>query len=259
MLALHGYTGGCRDMEALAEHLQRPVVGLDLPGHGGTAADPDGAGPSFAQVIAELADLCGPAGSVSETLRGLGAGGPPVLFGYSMGGRLALALALTAPERFSALVLVGATAGLADADARAARRLADAQLAARVESIGAAAFAAEWAQHPLIRSQRRAPQPHRDAMAARRAANDARGLAASLRGCGVGQMTPLHGALPSLALPVLLLTGAEDTRYAAEAAAMCALLPDARHVPIAHAGHAAHLEAPASTAEAIERFLRPAL
>ena len=52
-----------------------------------------------------------------------------MLAGYSMGGRLALALALRHPERVRALVLVSASPGLADAEERAARRAADDALA----------------------------------------------------------------------------------------------------------------------------------
>ena len=56
---------------------------------------------------------------------------PPAftLAGYSMGGRLALALALRIPERVQRLVLVSASPGLADAGERAARREADEALA----------------------------------------------------------------------------------------------------------------------------------
>jgi 2-succinyl-6-hydroxy-2,4-cyclohexadiene-1-carboxylate synthase len=265
VVALHGFTGSGADMEALAAELSRALFAFDLPGHGRTPAAPDGEGPSFDAVVSELASLCGdeapwspPAAADPPGARG-GPDAPgtaPALLGYSMGGRLALALALATPQRFSALVLISASPGLAAPDARRDRRLADAQLAERIESIGAAAFADEWAQHPLIRSQVRTPEPFRTAMTARRAANDARGLAASLRGCGLGQMTPLHDRLPALTLPVLLLTGAEDPRYGAEARAMLERLPRARHVTISDAGHAPHLEAPRRTAEAIERFLR---
>src|SRR5215210_7391909 len=68
-----------------------------------------------------------------------------VLAGYSMGGRLALALALRRPDAVRRLVLVSARPGLADPDERAARRAADDALARRIEAIGAEAFAREWA------------------------------------------------------------------------------------------------------------------
>ncbi len=253
-VALHGFTGSGADMDALASRLTRPLVALDLPGHGRTPADPGDDGPPFDAVVSELASLWGDGAPWLEGPHDAKAA-TPALLGYSMGGRLALALALAAQERFSALVLIGASPGLADPEAREDRRRADARLARRVEALGAAAFADEWAQHPLIRSQGRTPEPFRAAMTARRAANDPRGLAASLRGCGLGQMTPLHGRLPSLTLPVLLMTGAEDARYAEEAAAMLRLLPRARHAVIPRAGHAPHLEAPALSADAIEAFL----
>src|SRR3954447_11089298 len=50
-----------------------------------------------------------------EALLGGGAAGPA---GYSMGGRLALAMALRRPERVGRLVLVSASPGLASDDER---------------------------------------------------------------------------------------------------------------------------------------------
>src|SRR5690349_13243563 len=44
------------------------------------------------------------------------------LAGYSMGGRIALHLALAARDRVERLVLIGASPGIADDDERAARR-----------------------------------------------------------------------------------------------------------------------------------------
>src|SRR4051812_1005555 len=71
-----------------------------------------------------------------DRLEPLVSGAPAVLAGYSMGGRLALALALRRPERVARLVLVSASPGLGLAEERAARRTADAALADRIERIG---------------------------------------------------------------------------------------------------------------------------
>src|SRR3990170_5517188 len=62
----------------------------------------------------------GPWEAELDRLEGL-APGSLALAGYSMGGRLALALALRRPERVQALVLVSASPGLAAADERGAR------------------------------------------------------------------------------------------------------------------------------------------
>src|SRR6266511_4331655 len=67
-----------------------------------------------------------------------------VLAGYSMGGRLALHAALRDPDRYRALVTVGATAGIEDPGARSARREADERLAAWMESASIEDVVAVW-------------------------------------------------------------------------------------------------------------------
>ena len=57
------------------------------------------------------------------------------LAGYSMGGRIALHVALRRPDRVQRLVLIGASPGIADAQQREARRLADERLADEVEAL----------------------------------------------------------------------------------------------------------------------------
>ncbi|HYZ82513.1 MAG TPA: alpha/beta fold hydrolase, partial [Solirubrobacteraceae bacterium] len=69
--------------------------------------------------------------------------------GYSMGGRLALHVALALPHRVRRLVLVGASPGLADVGERAARRAADDALAAEVETMTIEQFSKRWAETPV--------------------------------------------------------------------------------------------------------------
>ena len=167
---------------------------------------------------------------------------PPAfaLAGYSMGGRLALALALRSPQRVSRLVLVSASPGLADRGERARRRDADAALAERIEAIGAEAFAREWAAQPLFAGQPAevAAAAHEDRM--RRSAAE---HAAQLRGLGTGVMPPLWERIAELAMPVTLLVGERDAKFRAVAERMG--FPT---VVVPGAGHAVHLEAPAAVA-----------
>jgi 2-succinyl-6-hydroxy-2,4-cyclohexadiene-1-carboxylate synthase len=176
------------------------------------------------------------------------------LAGYSMGGRLALALALRRPERVRALVLVSAAPGLADAGERAARLAADAALAERIEAVGVEAFAREWAAQPLFADQ---PAPvaalaHEDRL--RRSAAE---HAAQLRGLGTGVMPPLWDRLGELALPVALVVGERDAKFRAIADRMARRLPQGEIVVVEGAGHAVALEAPEAVAEAIDRTHPP--
>jgi 2-succinyl-6-hydroxy-2,4-cyclohexadiene-1-carboxylate synthase len=161
------------------------------------------------------------------------------LGGYSMGGRLALHVALAAPARVERLVLVGATAGIEGLAARAERRRADEALAEEIESGGVEAFARRWAAQPLFADQppEVAAAAHRD-----RLRNSPAGLAAALRGMGTGVMDPLWDRLPELAMPVTCAAGERDAKFRAEAERMAAALPRGEVAVIPGAGHAAHLE-----------------
>jgi 2-succinyl-6-hydroxy-2,4-cyclohexadiene-1-carboxylate synthase len=214
-------------------------------------------GASWAGVLRALAgryrasapDLgAGPWEAELDRLEALLGGGAPVLAGYSMGGRLALALALRRPERVGRLVLVSASPGLASDEERAARRKADAALAERIERIGLEAFAREWGAQPLFADQPAAVAAlaHEDRL--RRTAGE---HAAQLRGLGTGVMPPLWDRLGELRTPVRLVVGERDAKFRAIGGRMEERLPDAELVVVPGAGHAVHLEAPEAVAAAI--------
>jgi len=175
---------------------------------------------------------------------------PYALAGYSMGGRIALHLALSQPERVRRLVLVSTTAGIEDAAERDARRRADEDLADGLEAGGLEAFARWWAAQSLF-----AGQSAEVAAAARRdrLRNTAGGLAASLRGMGTGVMAPVWDRLPELTMPVSVLVGERDPKFRAIGERLAAQLPDAELVVVRGAGHALHLEAPETVAAVLNR------
>ena len=221
---LHGFTGG-RDTFA---HLGLDAATPDLPGHGEA---PDATG--WADALDTLLPLLDP--------------GPVVLAGYSMGARLALALALRRPEKVARLVLASGTAGIEDAAARVARRAEDEARARFVEEHGVAAFLDRWEEHPTLASLKRfAPQ-----LRAQRLRHRASGLASALRHLGTSAMPPLWARLPELRARGTLLAGADDPKFAAEARRMGALLPAAEVHILEDCGHAPHLERPEEFSRAI--------
>lgn len=233
IVLVHGFTQTLRSWDRLAALLSETfqVVRVDLPGHGGSGD----------------VDL-----SFTETAEAIGeAGGAATYVGYSLGGRLCLRLALDHPELVQALVLVGASPGLADAGERAARREADETLAAEIERMGTAAFLDRWLAQPLFATL----QPAADDLEAR-LANTPAGLATALRRLGTGVQEPLWDRLGELKMPVLALTGQEDATFSRLAVEMAgAIGVNAQAVAVAGAGHAAHLERPVSFHRLLTAFL----
>ena len=108
---------------------------------------------------------------------------------------------------------------------------------------------------PLWASQRALPAEVRAALRTGRLRASATGLANSLRGLGAGATGPMHAALPTLALPALLLCGALDEKYVRIARAMASAMPRARLAIMEDAGHTVHLERPQAFAAEVHGFL----
>ena len=244
LLLLHGFTQTGRSLAGVAAGLRdaHRCVRVDLVGHGESDAPGDPSAYTMERCTAQLAAL----------LDALGIARAQV-FGYSMGGRTALALASSRPERVVSVLAVGASAGLDDPAARAARVRDDEALAARIERDGVPAFVEHWTALPLFATQARLGERFLARARAERLAQRAHGLAGSLRGMGSGAQAPLGERLATLPMPVLLVAGAEDARFAALARSLAARIPRGRARVLPGAGHAAHLEEP----EAFLRVARP--
>jgi 2-succinyl-6-hydroxy-2,4-cyclohexadiene-1-carboxylate synthase len=176
------------------------------------------------------------------------AAGRFALAGYSMGGRIALHVALAQPERVSRLVLVSTTAGIDDPRERARRRARDDELALWMARHAIADVADRWGAQALFAGQ--APEV---AAAARadRLCNAPAHLAAALRGIGTGAMAPLWERLAELRMPVAVLAGERDAKFVALAQRLAGALPRSSLTIVPDAGHALTLEAPAAVAAAI--------
>lgn len=250
-MVLHGFTGDASTMAALAGPIAatRRVLVPDLMGHGGSSS------PAVEDhsVDAMVDQLVG-------ALDRFHVRAPVDLVGYSMGGRVALTLACRHPDRVRTLSLIGASAGLPTEEERTARIAADEELARFIEREGLDAFVDRWMANPLFATQARLGPAALARFRAQRMGNDPDGLARSLRAAGTGAMRPLHDELRRCAVPTTLIVGADDEKFTALAHDLAGLLPTAGVAMIAGAGHAAHLEQPASVVAAVqERMARPAV
>jgi 2-succinyl-6-hydroxy-2,4-cyclohexadiene-1-carboxylate synthase len=178
--------------------------------------------------------------------------GADVLVGYSLGGRLALRAALRSPGSFTAVVLVGSTAGLEEGPMRAQRAEADEKLASWIEAMPIEDIVALWERQPLFADQ---PESLVEEQRPGRLSQDPRSLALLLRTAGQGVLEPVWHELPALALPLLAIAGARDDGYSAAAKRIAHVAPNARAAIVEDAGHAAHLQRPEEVAGLITAFL----
>ena len=177
--------------------------------------------------------------------------------GYSMGGRLALHVAVRLPERTRSLCTIGAHAGL-DPAARADRRAADEGLAQRIERDGVEAFVTYWEGLPMFGGIARRGPRFLAWLHAMRMANTAESLAASLRGMGAGAMEPLWDRLDAVTCPSMFIAGAQDPVFVGHAQRLAASVAGSDHEIVADSGHSVQFEQPDATAAILVDHLRRA-
>lgn len=243
LVLLHGFSGAASTWRPVIERLADccQCFAIDLLGHGRSDAPADATRYRMDSVAADIVDLLDELALTK-----------PHLLGYSMGGRLALFLALQYPERFGALILESASPGLANLGARADRRRHDCELADRIEADGIAAFVEYWESRPIwasqskrqIRAQRR-----------QRLANRPRGLANSLRGMGAGAQPNLWNQLPNLTAPTCLIVGERDDKFRRTNQLVAAAVRQSSLSIIPAAGHNTHLENPGAFSRVLRSFL----
>jgi pimeloyl-ACP methyl ester carboxylesterase len=222
----HGFaaTSGMWDPNIPALAADRPVVAWDLRGHGQSDAPADPAAYSQEASIGDIDALLDVLGSHRA-----------VLAGMSLGGYLTLAYRLAHPDRVAGLVLVDTGPGFRNPEARERwNRMAEG-FARAIERDGALSGSREVAQ-----------AHHRDP----------RGLVHTARRTLVQRDDRVLSSLGSVAVPTLVVVGADDHDFLAGSEYMASRIPGARKVVLPDAGHAANLDQPALFDAAVTEFLR---
>ena len=231
VLLSHGYTASGRmwagNVGALAD-AGHTVVTWDQRGHGESDYPGDPSAYAEPLAVADMAAILDEVGAERA-----------VIGGMSLGGYLSLAFHLAFPERTAALVLVDTGPGFRSDDARAAWNRTAEQYATDFTARGLAALAVSDERSEVD------PSVHRDAT----------GLAAAARGLLAQRDDRVIASLPTIAVPTLVVVGADDQPFLAAADHMAAKIPGAEKVVIVGAGHASNIDQPKAFNEAVTGFL----
>lgn len=229
---------------------ERAVIAPDLPGFGGTSDVPALGRPDLT------------AGQLQALLDALGVG-RVVVFGVSMGGDVALELALRHPDRVAGLVCI-APGGLIPRRPTASLQWLT-WLVSRVGDRGLAAIA--WASRPLVRRavKQMVDDPRRMPSAVveefvRQAYRPRAGVAYGIYNRATlgprGMLNDKSGAVASLRIPALFFHGHEDRLVPVEASRRAvSRMPQARLVELENCGHLPQLEQHEQFLKELETFL----
>lgn len=228
LLVLHGWGASIEAVNPIVAGLAplATVYALDLPGHGQSAlpGEPWGVGEYQSFVAAFMDEL--------EIVR-------PTILGHSNGGRIAIRMAATEPERATRLVLVDSAGIRPKRTLRYYRRVG-------IAKVGK--YAARYLGAPGERLRGRII-----------------GKVASTDYAAAGEMRPtlvrlvnsdLREYLPRIAVPTLLVWGADDTETPlTDAHLMEKLIPDAGLVVLDDAGHYSYLDQSARFNRIVGHFI----
>ena len=228
LILTHGYSSTSAmwegQIEALSKH--HKLVLWDMRGHGKSdyPADPDAY--SEALTIGDIAALLDQIGARRAIVGGL-----------SLGGYMSLAFYRTHPERVAALLIIDTGPGFKKDEARTAWNKRAHETAERFERDGLSVLKSL--------SRERSSVTHRDA----------RGLALAARGMLTQRDASVMEVLPEIAVPSLIVVGADDTPFLAASDYMAAKIPGAKKVVIPSAGHAVNIDQPQAFIDAVLPFL----
>jgi len=236
-VCLHGFLGDPEEWRPVAEALapQWHCLAPPLPGHDG-APPPAGDLPGLAEALWQRL-----VPALPERV---------ALVGYSLGGRLALALAHRYPHRIGALILEGAHPGLQEDASRAERRRHDEAWAQRIETRPWLESLDAWYRQPVFADL---DEARRQALVQRRAGHRPEQLAATLRAASLAGQPDLRPALRRLPAPRTYIVGDRDAKFCGIADALAAEVPGLTVAKLGGVGHNGHAEAPAEVAGIIHR------
>jgi pimeloyl-ACP methyl ester carboxylesterase len=236
LILTHGYSSTAQmwagQIAPLAAHFK--VITWDMRGHGASDYPLDQSAYSEEATVADMAALLDAVGAKDAIVGGL-----------SLGGYMSLAFNATHPERTRALLIIDTGPGYKNDQARDGWNANAIKRAERFEA--------------PISEGGGLPDPAKLGAEVRLARHrDATGLARAARGMLIQKNARVIESLPTVAVPAVVIVGAEDAPFLAASDYMAAKIPGARKVVIEGAGHSANIDQPEAFNAALLDFLQGA-
>lgn len=232
LVFLHGFLS---DSRTYHNHIEKftdnyHVITIDLPGHGEDQSSMDETW-NFDYITTLLDRILDKYKDKSITL-----------FGYSMGGRVALYYAINGHIPISNLILESTSPGIKEEANQLERRLVDDARAKVLDIAGIELFVNDWEKLPLFQSQLELPVEIQHQIRQQRLSQSPHKMAKALRDYGTGQMPNLWPRLKEIKVPTLILAGEYDEKFVQIAKKMANLIPNSKCKLISATGHTIHVE-----------------
>lgn len=240
LLLMHGFMGSGAAFNELIPSISKfcnPIT-LDLIGHG------DSEGSEMHYRFAPKEQIADVIKLISEQLPA-----PLFLHGYSMGGRLALMVALQRPDLIQGLILESTTFGIKTEQERQARQALDAQRADAILG-NYKQFLKEWRLLPLFKNSE-----SNYSMLEIQENQNPLWMSNSLLGFGTGNMPYLRTKLKQLTMPVLLLAGKSDQKFVNIMNAMQHQITTSMLTLFEDTNHRVHSENPDKFVQSLQSFI----
>ncbi|WBW97247.1 2-succinyl-6-hydroxy-2,4-cyclohexadiene-1-carboxylate synthase [Oceanirhabdus sp. W0125-5] len=227
---------------------------LELKGYKLILIDFIGHGKSDKPYSSEYYDLKVILNHINKLIKELGLNKYSML-GYSMGGRIALAYALSYENEITQLILESSSYGESDHINRVNRRRWDKELAKSIREKGIEWFDEYWSNLSIFESQRNLPENIRYEISERRLSNEAHALSNTLICTGQGNFPCFKEEIVNLTMPVLYVSGEYDEKYRKIGNEFQKLNINIQHKTISAVGHNTHVEKPNKFNKTVNEFL----
>ncbi|MDI6401020.1 alpha/beta fold hydrolase [Balneolaceae bacterium ANBcel3] len=258
LIFLHGFLGAGKQFEHLFDDLKQIINPVTFDFYPGDGEDPTEADSSLFSAEALATALHD--GLTSSVVQP-----KPLIYGYSMGGRLALSWASRYPDESDGILLESSSCGIDSESERKERRASDAARAQKIMH-DYPSFLKEWENLPLFTSSvsgRDKSTLHISQLHQIQQNQEPRIMAQWLYGFGSGTMPCVWHHLNEIDAPICLITGALDPKFqdlAAKIYAQRLFHPKSNspeytfHANVSGAGHRVHIDCPEACRHIIQAF-----